>query len=215
MNGYPLNGAALNGSSSLASYVYLPASTTGFEIAPSERRAVGMLGQTGMGLDATGDLSKVANLGTANTGMSLDMAGVLDGFTAVDLGSADTGMGLDATGTLFRVLLMEDSIATFGLDATGIIAMRGGLSGSLEGGLEIAGLLTARLHFGDSPIDSSLDASGSLSRTQFIAGECTVDLTPTGELTQGLRNYFDDVEAGFGLDAHGNHAPDGRPERQC
>jgi hypothetical protein len=207
MNSFTLNGTAINGSGSLASVVFLPSATASVELALNERIAVSMSGELGISLTASGDISRVSNLGSAPTEITFLAAGDLTRNRQIYLGEALTGFDVSASGALTRVILGPPGISEWGMSLSGTLAKVNlgppgtsewgmALSGDLQRNVylvgtathqfDLGGSLSAKRLLGEASAAFFLDAVGGMSLIGGMSGTADIALIPAGNLTQGL-----------------------------
>lgn len=213
MEGFPYNGKTLNSSGSLAVVVYLPAGNATVDTIVFERNAVTLSGHTTTSMSSLGDISKVANLGTAavdiniepagtltlnqvvyfglsETGMSLDSDGTLSAFILSPLGLAEASFGLELTGSLELLSLIPSAAVTSSLDSTGSIHRRVPMLGALDSSLSLSSVLSAQKSLGSGALLTEFAVSGRIGAVQYLGGALQLALNPTGSLSLNRRNYI-------------------------
>ena len=223
LNGFALNSATLNGSGVVAQYVYLPSSTMTMDMALAERRFVSLSGSISSGLSLAGDLSRVANIGSAPMTWTYDQTGSLSRVANLGTGSMDwaydqsgtiyTGItfgyqtlsvAMAATGTMGTVMLIPGGQSDWASTWSGSILLTGGLAGSIDMESSVSGTPRATIHFGDQSIDVSYDIAGLMTCTQRMAGSVDMGIEVSGNLAQGQWTAIGAATLGMGMDTTGD-----------
>lgn len=204
MEGFPYNSKPVNSNGSFASIVYLPDANATVEFLVFERNAQTLSGNTTMEISPVGDISKVANLGTASTTIALTPTGVLASFKRNFFGPAELSFGLDPAGQMTTLAMLPSGALDSSWASTGSMIRVVPMMGSLNLGWSFNGNLSRKGQLGAVTIEKGIDVAGVLGAVQYLQGDITQALNPAGVLDLFRRNYIGYTEVTTSLSVQGN-----------
>lgn len=204
MNSSPINSGAINASVSFASIVYLPSATATIALTVSERISVTLSGTSTIGMSPDGDISKVSNLGDAQSTITVESAGSLTLNKRLYFGDSGFSMGMTPVGNLQRVLQLPTASTAMNFAVTGTAVKLSVMGGLVEKNANLTSNLVRKVVFGSQSIDTSLEPSGPLAAYRFLGGNAGIDLNPSASLAKGVRVYMTSATTATALEPSGN-----------
>lgn len=204
MNRYSINSAALNDGPKVGTIVYLPSSSVTIQRTLSERDSILLSGTLTSSLDVTGDISKVAVIGAANTGITVNVSGTLARFQRVLIGSVNTTMSRALTGALTNRKRLPNAAATMSINVTGRLDPRTFVAGTSVKSINVSGKLNNLVRIGNISVTKSLNPVGNLILRGGLKATNQKSLVPSGSLSVGKRSAIPASTTGLTVIPEGN-----------